>query len=73
MNKEISKSTETIEANKATASTEATNNADQPKKLVVIGLPSATAAKTGFGAGDNRPGYKAKSSKKTGAKYRVRQ
>lgn len=79
MNKEISKSTETIEATKvtkatsATSATEAVNNADQPKKLVVIGLPSATAAKTGFGAGDNRPGYKAKSSKKTGAKYRVRQ
>lgn len=43
------------------------------KKLVIIGLPSKTETKTGFGNADDRPGYKAKSSKKTGAKYRVRQ
>lgn len=42
------------------------------KKLTILGLPTTAAVKTGFGAGD-RPGYKEKSSKKTGAKYRVRQ
>lgn len=78
MNKELSKknavdTNEIAKTSDATNATEATNNADQPKKLVIIGLPSATAAKTGFGAPDSRPGYKAKSSKKTGAKYRVRQ
>jgi hypothetical protein len=42
------------------------------KKLSIFGLPTTAAVKTGFGAGD-RPEYKEKSSKKTGAKYRVRQ
>jgi hypothetical protein len=75
MNKELSKKN-AVDANEITIASEAikeASNADQPKKLVIIGLPSATAAKTGFGAPDSRPGYKAKSSKKTGAKYRVRQ
>ena len=44
-----------------------------PKKLVIVGLPSKAAAKSGFPGAAGQPGYRAKSSKATGAKKRVRQ
>jgi hypothetical protein len=43
------------------------------KKSVVVGLPSKPAARSGFAGIAGQPGYKAKSSKATGAKKRVRQ
>lgn len=43
------------------------------KKSVVVGLPSKLATRPGFPGVAGQPGYKAKSSKATGAKKRVRQ
>ncbi|MBC3872712.1 phasin family protein [Undibacterium flavidum] len=54
----------------ATAATTATAPA---KKSAVVGLPSKPAAKSGFAGAAGLPDYKAKSSKATGAKKRVRQ
>ncbi len=42
------------------------------KKSVVLGLPKTTPIRSGFANG-GRPEFKAKSSKATGAKKRVRQ
>lgn len=42
------------------------------KKSVVLGLPKAAPVRSGFANG-GRPEFKAKSSKATGAKKRVRQ
>lgn len=46
--------------------------AEAPKKSVVKGLPTTAAVRSNFGGG-GRPEFKAKSSKATGAKKRVRQ
>lgn len=43
------------------------------KKSAVVGLPAKPAAKSGFAGAAGQPDYKAKSSKATGAKKRVRQ
>jgi hypothetical protein len=43
------------------------------KKSVVVGLPTVAAMKSGFANAAGRPGFKAKTSKATGAKKRVRQ
>jgi hypothetical protein len=43
------------------------------KKSAVVGLPSKPAAKSGFAGAAGQPEFKAKSSKATGAKKRVRQ
>ncbi len=54
-------------------STESQNEIEEGvKKSAVKGLPKAAAVKQGYANGE-RPGFKAKSSKATGAKYRVRQ
>ena len=48
-------------------------SSDNPvKKSVVLGLPKVAAVKSGFANG-GRPDFKAKTSKATGAKKRVRQ
>jgi hypothetical protein len=46
--------------------------AEAPKKSVVKGLPTSAPVRSGFANG-GRPEFKAKSSKATGAKKRVRQ
>jgi hypothetical protein len=51
----------------------ASNDATTIKKSAVVGLPTKSAAKPGFPGVAGQPGYKAKSSKATGAKKRVRQ
>lgn len=51
----------------------ATTTATPVKKSAVRGLPSKPAAKSGFAGASGQPDYKAKSSKATGAKKRVRQ
>ncbi|MBR7801332.1 hypothetical protein [Undibacterium fentianense] len=43
------------------------------KKSAVLGLPAPGSIKAGFSGVVGQPSYKAKSSKATGAKYRVRQ
>ncbi|WP_395006565.1 hypothetical protein [Undibacterium sp.] len=43
------------------------------KKSAVVGLPAKPAAKSGFAGAAGQPEFKAKSSKATGAKKRVRQ
>ncbi len=45
---------------------------EAPKKSVVKGLPTTAPVRSGFANG-GRPEFKAKSSKATGAKKRVRQ
>lgn len=62
------KNTETQVATHEAASIEA-----PAKKSVVLGLPTKAAPKSGFAGLGGQPGYKAKSSKATGAKKRVRQ
>jgi hypothetical protein len=52
---------------------ESNTSGNEPvKKSVVKGLPTTAAIRSGF-AGGGRPEFKAKSSKATGAKKRVRQ
>lgn len=46
---------------------------DKEKKSVVKGLPSQPRARSGFPGASGHGDYKAKSSKATGAKKRVRQ
>lgn len=71
---EVNPSPEAISETAASAlvSTAATT-ATPAKKSVVLGLPSKPAAKSGFAGAGGQPDYKAKSSKATGAKKRVRQ
>jgi hypothetical protein len=66
------KKTETTEAAATTAAT-STKDDSTTKKSAVVGLPTKLAAKSGFPGVAGQPGYKAKSSKATGAKKRVRQ
>lgn len=70
------KKTETTEAAATTATTTATSSIKDDsttKKSAVVGLPTKLASKPGFPGVAGQPGYKAKSSKATGAKKRVRQ
>jgi hypothetical protein len=63
------------EPTEAAATTAAASSKDDSttKKSAVVGLPTKLAAKPGFPGVAGQPGYKAKSSKATGAKKRVRQ
>jgi len=63
------KKTETTDA----AATTAIKDDSTTKKSAVVGLPTKLASKPGFPGVAGQPGYKAKSSKATGAKKRVRQ
>jgi hypothetical protein len=69
------KSTKKTEVNPSSeATSEAASTTTTPaKKSAVVGLPSKPAAKSGFASAAGQPDYKAKSSKATGAKKRVRQ
>ncbi|MBC3881797.1 hypothetical protein H8K35_11085 [Undibacterium sp. LX40W] len=62
----MSKAPTEIATNQEEVATEA------PKKSVVKGLPTSAPVRSGFANG-GRPEFKAKSSKATGAKKRVRQ
>nr|WP_315472788.1 phasin family protein [uncultured Undibacterium sp.] len=66
------KKTETTEA-AATTATSSIKEDSTTKKSAVVGLPTKLASKPGFPGVAGQPGYKAKSSKATGAKKRVRQ
>lgn len=57
----------------ATISDTTISDTTTAKKSAVVGLPTKPAAKPGFPGVAGQPGYKAKSSKATGAKKRVRQ
>lgn len=61
------------EATSEAAPTTTATKATPAKKSAVVGLPSKPAAKSGFAGAAGQPDYKAKSSKATGAKKRVRQ
>ena len=58
---------------KNTEAQESTTQDLTVKKSVVVGLPTKAAPRSGFAGSGGQPGYKAKSSKATGAKKRVRQ
>lgn len=69
----------TTKKSEASKSAESSSNADTlesaapTKKSAVVGLPSKPPARSGFAGAAGQPDYKAKSSKATGAKKRVRQ